>query len=250
MFDLTGKAAIVTGASRGIGAAIAIGLARAGADVLLVSRSAPKDDVAAALDAAGQRYAHHSADLSHVESIETTIAAAMEHFGRVDILVNNAGIVRRGSFLDHTLAEWEEVLTTNLTVPVFLAQAAARQMLIQESGGKIVNICSMLSFQGGINLLGYAASKHGIAGATKLMANELAKHNINVNGLAPGYIDTDLTQALQRDEARFQALSARIPRGKWGKPEDLVGAAVFLCSAASDYMHGHILCVDGGWLSS
>lgn len=173
----------------------------------------------------------------------------MQHFGRIDILVNNAGIVKRAPFLEHTPADWEAVLATNLTVPVFLAQAAARQMISQGEGGKIVNICSMLTFQGGLHLLGYTASKHGLAGATKLMANELAKHNINVNGLAPGYIETDINEGLRRDEKRFQALSARIPQGRWGTPDDLAGAAVFLCSAASNYMNGHILAVDGGWLS-
>lgn len=250
MFDLTGKVALVTGGSRGIGAALAVGLAGAGADVLIVSRSAPQREVSTALDSCGHRWTHHAADLSLIENVTTVIQAAVDSFGRLDILVNNAGIIRRQPFLEHTYENWREVLDTNLTVPVFLAQAAAQQMVSQGSGGKIINVCSMLSFQGGINVLGYTASKHALAGVTKLMANELAKDNINVNGLAPGYIETDNTQALRDDESRFKSISARIPRGNWGKPDDLVGAAVFLASAASDYMYGHILCVDGGWMSA
>jgi 2-deoxy-D-gluconate 3-dehydrogenase len=250
MFDLTGKLAIVTGASRGIGAAIGVGLAQAGADLLLVSRTAPTEDVRAQLDATGRRYEFFSADLSLLSSVEPVMNAALEHFGHVDILINNAGIVKRGAFLDYTVEDWQAVLDVNLTVPVFLAQAAARQMVKQGTRGKIVNICSMVSFQGGIRLLGYAAAKHGLAGATKLMANELAAHNLNVNGLAPGYIATDINLTLRQDEERFASLSARIPQGRWGTAEDMVGAAVFLSSAASDYMNGHILAVDGGWLSS
>jgi 2-dehydro-3-deoxy-D-gluconate 5-dehydrogenase len=250
MFDLTGKVAVVTGGSRGIGAALAVGLAERGAEVLIVSRTAPKADVVEALDSCGHRWAHHAADLSRIENVPPVIQSVVETFGRLDILVNNAGIIRRTSFLEHTVEDWREVLETNLTVPVFLAQAAARQMVKQGNGGKIINVCSMLSFQGGMNVIGYTASKHGLAGATKLMANELAKHGINVNGLAPGYIETDNTQALRDDEARFKSISARIPRGRWGTPDDLVGAAVFLASRASDYMNGHILCVDGGWMSS
>jgi 2-dehydro-3-deoxy-D-gluconate 5-dehydrogenase len=250
LFDLTGKVAIVTGASRGIGAAIAIGLAQAGADLLLVSRTMPLNEIYTQLDAAGHRYEYFSADMSQLDSVEPVINTALERFGHIDILVNNAGIVRRVSFLEHTVKDWEDVLNTNLTVPVFLAQAAARQMIKQGTRGKIVNICSMLSFQGGINLLGYASSKHGLAGATKHMANELAKHNINANGLAPGYIETKTTEAIRKDEVRYNTIKGRIPQGRWGTPEEMAGAGVFLCSSASDYMNGHILAVDGGWLSS
>lgn len=250
MFDLKGKAAIVTGASKGIGAAIAVGLAQAGAAVLLVSRTPPADTVLAALTQAGTPFMHYSADMSSMSSIDPVMETALNTFGRVDILVNNAGMIRHAPFLEHSEEDWDAVMNLNLKVPVFLAQAAARQMLKQGEGGKIVNICSMLSFQGGLNVLGYSSSKHGLAGATRLMANELAKHGINVNGLAPGYIETDNTEALRNDAGRFASISARIPAGRWGTPDDLVGAAVFLCSPASNYMNGHILAVDGGWLST
>jgi 2-dehydro-3-deoxy-D-gluconate 5-dehydrogenase len=250
MFDLTGKAAIVTGASRGIGGAIAIGLAQAGADVLLVSRTEPEQAINEALAKTGRKFFYHSADLSRMDSVSPVMEAALGHFGKVDILINNAGTVRRTSFLEHSEEEWDFILNLNLKIPVFLAQAVARQMVKQGQGGKIVNICSMLSFQGGINIMSYTASKHGLAGVTKLMANELAKHNINVNGLAPGYIETANTEALRQNEARFTAISARIPAGHWGKPEDMAGAAVFMCSEAANYMNGHILAVDGGWLAS
>lgn len=240
MFDLTGKTAIVTGASRGIGAAIALGLASAGASVLAVSRSAP--------DLGNKNCVPYAADLSQMGNIPGVVQAALDRFGRVDILVNNAGIVRRTSFLDHTETEWDEVTTLNLKVPVFLAQACARQMLKQGEGGKIINICSLLSHQGGILIMGYTAAKHGLAGVTKLMSNELAQHGINVNGLAPGYIHTENTKALQADTARYNAILARIPQGRWGEPEDLTGAAVFLASNASNYVNGHILTVDGGWM--
>jgi 2-dehydro-3-deoxy-D-gluconate 5-dehydrogenase len=250
MFDLSGKIAIVTGGSRGIGAAIALGLAAAGADLLLVSRNAPNDETRSALETSGRRFAHHAADLSQTNSIALTVAAALEHFGRIDILVNNAGIVRRAPALEYSETDWDDVLGTNLKVPVFLAQACAQQMVKQGDGGKIVNVCSLLSFQGGINIMAYAAAKHGLAGVTKALANELAKHRINVNGLAPGYIETDFTEALQRDTSRYQSILGRIPYGRWGTAADLTGAAVFLCSPAADYMTGHILAVDGGWLSA
>lgn len=247
-FRLDGKVAIVTGGSRGIGAAMAIGLAQAGAKVLLVSRSAPAQDVSQALVETGQPFGHFSADLSDVSSVASTVEAALSQFRQVDILVNNAGIIRRAPFLEHTEADWDVVLNTNLKVPVFLAQACARQMVQRGQGGKIINVCSLLSYQGGINVVGYTAAKHGMAGVTKAMSNELAQHRINVNGIAPGYIRTDNTAALQADENRYNAILARIPQGRWGEPSDLVGAAVFLASPASDYIHGHILDVDGGWM--
>jgi 2-deoxy-D-gluconate 3-dehydrogenase len=249
MFRLDDKVAIVTGASRGIGGAIAVGLAEAGAEVLLVSRTEPQPEVVAAMEKSGQPYAHSSADLSQMSSVEAVIIVALASFGRIDILVNGAGTTRRGSVLEHTEAEWDAVLNTNLKVPFFLSQACARQMIAQQQGGKIINICSLLSFQGGILVPGYTASKHGLAGITKTMANELAYHRINVNGIAPGYIKTELTSALQNNEARYNSLLSRIPEGRWGEPADLVGAAVFLASPASNYVQGHILAVDGGWLS-
>jgi 2-deoxy-D-gluconate 3-dehydrogenase len=246
MFDLTGKTAIITGASQGIGAAIAIGLAKAGASVLLVSRTVPKSEVTDAL----KRYpsASYEVDLSETSVIPGVVQKALDHFGSVDILVNNAGIIRRTPFLDHSEADWNAVIALNLTSPVFLAQACAQQMVKQGRGGKIINICSLLSHQGGLFVMGYTAAKHGLAGATKLMANELASHKINVNGIAPGYIRTDNTAALQQDESRSAAILARIPQGRWGETADLVGAAVFLASPAAEYVNGHILTVDGGWM--
>jgi 2-dehydro-3-deoxy-D-gluconate 5-dehydrogenase len=249
LFDLSGKAAIITGASRGIGAAIALGLAEAGADVILVSRSEPRPDVVSALRATGRRYAHVPADLSQKSSIGVVVQAALAEVGRIDILVNNAGIIRRTPFLEYSEADWDEVLATDLTVPVFLAQACARQMVAQGSGGKIINVCSVLSHQGGINVVGYTSAKHGLAGATRAMANDLAAKGINVNGIAPGYVKTENTQLLQQDTNRYNAILARIPQGRWAEPSDIVGAAVFLASPASDYVNGHILDVDGGWLS-
>lgn len=248
MFELNGKVAIVTGASRGIGGALAVGLAGAGASVLLVSRSEPEAGIIEALAETKQTYAHFAADLSHVSNVRNTVEAALEKFGRVDILVNNAGIIRRAPLLEYTEADWDAVLDTNLKVPFFLGQACARQMIEQKQGGKIINICSVLSFQGGILVPGYTAAKHGLAGLTKALANELAAHRINVNGIAPGYVKTENTSALQADETRYQAILARIPAGRWGETSDLTGAAVFLASGASDYMQGHILTIDGGWL--
>jgi 2-dehydro-3-deoxy-D-gluconate 5-dehydrogenase len=248
MFRVDGKVAIVTGASRGIGAAMAVGLAQAGAKVLLVSRGAPDDEVNRELEQAGQSFAHVSADLGQMGSIGPVVEAALSRFGRIDILINNAGIIRRTPFLEHSEADWDEVLNINLKVPVFLSQACARQMVKQGEGGKIINICSVLSFQGGIRVPGYTASKHGLAGVTKEMANDLSPYRINVNGIAPGYTRTDNTAALQADEERYNAILARIPLGRWADPADMVGAAVFLASPASDYMQGHILVIDGGWL--
>ncbi len=249
LFQLDGKVAIVTGASRGIGAAMAVGLAEAGAKVLLISRTPPTPETITALEAAGQPFAHFAADLSEMSSIKPTVEAALEKFGRLDILINNAGIIRRAPALQLTEADWDAVLDTNLKVPFFLAQACARQMVQQGEGGKIINICSLLSFQGGILVPSYVAAKHGLAGITKVLANELAPMNINVNGIAPGYVRTANTQPLQNDEDRYNAILSRIPQGRWGEPSDLIGAAVFLASPASDWMQGHILAVDGGWLS-
>jgi 2-deoxy-D-gluconate 3-dehydrogenase len=249
MFRLDGKVAIVTGASRGIGAAIAVGLAGAGAQVLLVSRSEPEPQVIDDLTDSGKPFAHFAADLSLTSNVAPTIQAALASFGRIDILVNNAGTIRRRATLEYTEEDWDAVLNTNLKVPFFLAQACARQMVAQKQGGKIINICSVLSFQGGILVPSYTAAKHGLAGITKALANELAPYQINVNGLAPGYIKTENTAALQADEARYNAILARTPAGRWGEPDDLVGAAIFLASPDSDFMQGHILSVDGGWMA-
>jgi 2-dehydro-3-deoxy-D-gluconate 5-dehydrogenase len=248
MDELKEKVAVVTGASRGIGAAIAVKLAQAGAKVLLVSRSAPQPETLAVLVESGQAFRHFPADLSRVANIPAVIEAALANFGRLDILVNNAGIIRRAPVLEYSEADWDAVLDTNLKVPFFLAQACARQMVAQGQGGKIINTCSLLSFQGGIFVPAYTAAKHGLAGVTKALANELAAKKINVNGIAPGYIRTENTAALQADPARNNAIVSRIPQGDWGAAEDIAGAALFLASSLSDYMHGHILTVDGGWM--
>ncbi|WP_342395767.1 2-dehydro-3-deoxy-D-gluconate 5-dehydrogenase KduD [Candidatus Chlorohelix sp.] len=247
-FRLDGKVAIITGSSRGIGAALATGYAEAGASLLLVSRSAPSEEMLARIAATGQPYYCLSADLSKLENIKPVVQTALEKFGQIDILVNNAGIVRRASVLEYTEEDWDSVLDTNLKVPFFLAQAVAQYMVERGQGGKIVNICSLLSFQGGILVPGYTAAKHGLAGITKAMGNELATHGINVNGIAPGYIRTNNTAPLIADEARYNAILERIPQGRWGEGSDLVGAAVFLAGSGSNWMQGHILAVDGGWL--
>jgi 2-deoxy-D-gluconate 3-dehydrogenase len=249
MLELNGKVAIVTGGNKGIGGAIAVGLASAGADVLVVSRTEPQVAIIAGLQQSGRKYAHCAADLSTMNSIAPVIESAITQFGRIDILVNNAGIIRRASFLDYTEADWDAVVNLDLKVPVFLAQACAHRMVEQRTGGKIINICSLLSHQGGIRVVAYTAAKHALAGVTRAMANELAPHKINVNGIAPGYIRTDTTLALQNDPIRYSAILDRIPQQRWGEPADLTGAAVFLAGPGSDYVNGHILDVDGGWMA-
>jgi len=248
-FKLDGKVAIVTGAARGIGEAYAIGLAEAGADVALVD-VIPTDETADRIRVLGRQAAGFNADLSKGEAVaEPLVAEIVAKFGSVDILVNNAGIIRREPFTEHSAKNWHDVLNINLSAPFFLSQAAARQMIAQKRGGKIINIASMLSFQGGILVPGYAASKGGIRSLTMLMANELAKHGICVNAIAPGYIATDNTAPIRADPARNEAILARIPAGRWGTPDDLKGIVVFLASAASDYMNGFTVAVDGGWLA-
>jgi len=247
-FRLTGKNALVTGSSRGMGAAIAVALAQAGANVALhASQSVPSTVV----HSVAQTGAHHVelvADLRHpgrcTQLIDQTIAA----LGSIDILVNNAGITRRAPAVDYSLADWDEVLATNLTSVFRLCQCAGRHMLAQGSG-KIVNIASLLSFQGGITVPAYAAAKGGVAQLTKALANEWAAHGVQVNAIAPGYMATDLTEALQSDPTRSRQILERIPAARWGSPQDVAGAAVFLASPASDYISGHILVVDGGWLA-
>lgn len=247
-FDLTGRVAVVTGANTGIGRGIAIALAQAGADISLVGRT-PAEETAERVAATGREAAIISADLSTTSPIESIIERTFDALGSVDILVNNAGIITRADAIDFTEKDWDSVIDTNLKSVFFLCQAAAREMLKNATGGKIINICSMLSFQGGIRVASYTASKSGVAGLTKLLANEWAAKGINVNGIAPGYIATNNTAALQADEQRYRQILERIPAGRWGKPADLGGAAVFLASSASDYVDGHILAVDGGWLA-
>ena len=244
---LSGKVAIVTGANTGIGQGIAIALAQAGADIVAVGRSAA-GETAAAVAAAGCRCFEISADLEDSHCVGPVVAQAVALAGRLDILVNNAGIIRRADALDFTEEDWDAALNVNLKTPFFLAQAAAREML-KVGGGKIINIASMLSYQGGIRTASYTASKSGIAGITRLLANEWASKGINVNAIAPGYIATNNTTALRADETRNKDILARIPAARWGQPADIGGAAVFLASPASQYVHGIVLPVDGGWLA-
>jgi 2-deoxy-D-gluconate 3-dehydrogenase len=246
-FDLSGKVAVVTGANTGIGQAIALALAAAGADVAAVGRT-PAEDTIAKARALGRKAEMISADLSTIQPVQRVIDETVEKLGRLDILVNNAGIIRRADAVDFTEEDWDAVIDTNLKSVFFLAQAAARHMIAQ-GGGKIINIASLLSFQGGIRVPSYTASKAGVAGLTKLLANEWAPKGVQVNGIAPGYIATNNTAALQADPVRNQAILDRIPAGRWGDPGDLGGAAVFLASSASDYVTGHVLAVDGGWLA-
>ncbi|WP_295636026.1 2-dehydro-3-deoxy-D-gluconate 5-dehydrogenase KduD [Novosphingobium sp.] len=246
-FDLAGKVALVTGANTGIGQAIAVALAGAGADVAVAGRS-PADETLAHIAKAGRRAVGISADLSSIEPVERVIAETISALGRIDILVNNAGIIRRADLAEFSEADWDAVVDTNLKSLFFLSQAASRPMVAQGSG-KIVNIASLLSFQGGIRVPSYAAAKSGVAGVTRAMANELAPQGVQVNAIAPGYIATNNTVALQADETRSRQILERIPTGRWGRPEDIAGAAVFLASSAADYVTGQILAVDGGWLA-
>ncbi|WP_213981341.1 2-dehydro-3-deoxy-D-gluconate 5-dehydrogenase KduD [Sphingomonas sp. dw_22] len=246
-FDLTGRVAVVTGANTGIGQGIALALAAAGADIAAVGRTPAQETVEKAR-ALGRRAEIISADLSTIEPVNRVVDEAVDKLGGLDILVNNAGIIRRADSLDFTEEDWDAVVDTNLKSVFFLCQAAARHM-VGQGRGKIINIASMLTFQGGIRVPSYTASKSGIGGLTKLLANEWAAKGINVNAIAPGYIATNNTAALQADEARNRSIMERIPAGRWGSPDDMGGAAVFLASSASDYVQGHILAVDGGWLA-
>ena len=246
-FDLSGQVALVTGANTGIGQAIAVALAEAGADIALAGRSDPADTLSL-IRATGRKTANITADFSSIEPISGVIAETLSELGRLDILVNNAGIIRRNDLLDFTEDEWDAVIDTNLKTLFFLSQTAARHMVVRGSG-KIINIASLLTFQGGIRVPSYAAAKSGVGGVTKAMANELAAKGIQVNAIAPGYIATNNTAALQADETRNRQIIERIPAGRWGKPEDIAGAAVFLASPASDYVTGQVLAVDGGWLA-
>jgi len=247
LFDLSGRAALVTGANTGLGQAIAIALAEAGADIVAAGRSDPSE-TAARVHAAGRRFHAVQADLSQQAQLAGVVDQALTTFGRLDILVNNAGIIRRADAIDVTEEDWDAVIDTNLKSLFFLSQAAARHMLAS-GGGKIINVASLLSFQGGIRVPAYAASKSGVAGLTHALANEWAARGINVNAIAPGYFATNNTAALRADSEREPQILARIPAGRWGQADDLAGAAVFLASAASDYVHGVVLPVDGGWLA-
>lgn len=247
-FDLTGKSAVVTGAARGLGAAIAIGLAEAGADLVLVTNQSDAEPTKRDIEALGRQAIIVKADVSDQSQLPAIIEQAKAAYGSVDILVNNAGIIRRTPAVDYSFADWQAVLSTNLESVFTLSQLAGKEM-IEQGSGKIINIASMLSFQGGINVPAYTASKHAVAGLTKALANEWASKGVQVNAIAPGYMATDNTAALRADEVRSKQILDRIPAMRWGENEDLKGAAVFLASRGSDYVNGHVLCVDGGWMN-
>ncbi len=243
-FGLKDKVAIVTGSNTGLGQGICRAYVEAGAKVVGVSRR-PSDETAAQC---GKNFYNVIADLSALDVIPAVIGETLEKFGRIDVLVNNAGIIKRQDSIEFSEEDWDSVLNVNLKTVFFLTQAVARQFIKQNSGGKVINIASMLSYQGGIRAPSYTASKSAIKGVTMTLANEWAKYGINVNGIAPGYMATNNTQNLRQDEERSSDILARIPAGRWGTPEDLQGAAVFLASSASDYVNGFTLAVDGGWL--
>lgn len=247
-FQLTGKIALVTGASKGLGAGMARALAEAGADVILVARG-DLSATRALVEAAGRQAWTFSADQASRPSLDRLMAAFGHELPWPDLLVNNGGTIRRANFIEFPMTDWDEVIETNLTSLFRLSQRLAREWVAQRRRGKIVHIASMLSFQGGVRVASYTAAKSALGGLTKLMANELAAHGINVNAIAPGYMATDNTAQLRADAARNEAILARIPAGRWGEASDLAGAVVFLCSPAADYVHGHILAVDGGWLA-
>ncbi len=247
-FKLNGKIAIVTGSARGLGQAMAVGLAQAGADIALVDLL-DMSNSRMQIEKLGRRCITIPADLSHKDCVDAIVKQTVDQLGGIDILFNNAGIIRRCPLTEFTEKDWDDVMNINIRTLFFLSQAAARVMIRQGRGGKIVNTASMLSFQGGILVPSYTASKSAVMGLTRLLACELAPHNINVNAIAPGYMATDNTKALREDPQRNKAILDRIPAGRWGKPEDLQGIAVFLASPASDYMQGYTVAVDGGWLA-
>jgi 2-deoxy-D-gluconate 3-dehydrogenase len=247
-FRLDGRVALVTGASRGLGAAMARALAEAGADVALhASREPPAKTAEAMAAECSVRATCVTADLSKPDAPERLVASALDAMGRLDILVNNAGIIRRAAAADYADVDWDDVIAVNLSSVFRMCRAAGRHML-ERGAGKIVNVASLLSFQGGIRVPAYAAAKGGVAQLTKALANEWAGRGINVNAIAPGYMRTDNTKPLAEDPARSKEITARIPAGRWGEPDDLAGAVVFLASPAADYIHGHVLVVDGGWM--
>lgn len=249
LFSLAGKRALVTGASRGLGAAMAVALAEAGADVVCAStQRSGTDDTAAFIHAAGRQAWQVEADHADRASVLAMAEEAERLAGHVDILVNNAGTIRRHPAAEFPMEEWDAVIRTNLDSVFALSQRLGRGM-IERGAGKIINVASLLSFQGGITVPAYTASKHAVAGLTKALANEWARHGVQVNAIAPGYFSTDNTQRLRDDPDRLRDISARIPAARWGEPADLGGAAVFLASRASDYVNGHVLVVDGGWMA-
>jgi 2-deoxy-D-gluconate 3-dehydrogenase len=247
-FNLSGKVAIVTGCSTGLGQGMSYGLAEAGADIVGIDY-VNSPETKASIEGMGRRFLEIKADLSNLEPVEGIIQRAVETFGKLDILVNNAGIIRRADAIEFTEKDWDDVMNINIKTLFFLSQAAAKQFIKQGTGGKIINIASMLSYQGGIRVPSYTASKSGVMGVTRLMANEWAKHNININAIAPGWMATNNTAPLRADPVRSKEILDRIPEGRWGTPDDLKGVVVFLASDASGYINGYTLAVDGGWLA-
>ncbi|MGM0983271.1 MAG: 2-dehydro-3-deoxy-D-gluconate 5-dehydrogenase KduD [Pseudomonadota bacterium] len=246
-FSLNGRVAMVTGCNKGLGQAMAVALAEAGADVVGVNRS-PAPETRTAVEALGRRFFDVEAALGK-DSPAEIVARALAAAGQLDILINNAGTIRRAPALEFSEEDWDDVVDINLKAAFFLAQQVARHLVERQAPGRIVNIASVLSFQGGIRVPSYTASKSGILGLTRLLANEWAAYGITVNAIAPGYMATDNTQALRDDKDRSAEILGRIPAGRWGKPEDLAGAVIFLCSPAAAYVNGHALAVDGGWLA-
>jgi 2-deoxy-D-gluconate 3-dehydrogenase len=248
-FQLNGKNALVTGSHKGLGASIAIALAEAGANVGCHGRDPKPGQACDEIRALGKKTFYFAGDVADPKVCSGLIEKTVAEFGSIDVLVNNAGIIWRAPAAEHSIDYWNEVIAVDLTAVFRLSQLAGQHMIRQAKGGKILNIASVLSFQGGVNVPGYAAAKGGVAQLTKALSNEWASKKINVNAIAPGYMATDNTEALRNDTVRSRQILERIPAGRWGEPQDLAGAAVFLCSSASDYVHGHILVVDGGWMA-
>jgi 2-deoxy-D-gluconate 3-dehydrogenase len=247
-FKLTGKVAMVTGSRTGLGQGMAFGLAEAGADIVGIDLT-PLTETKKGVEERGRKFLGIEADLSNIKVIENIMNRSLQQFGRIDILINDAGIIRRADTIDFSEKDWDDVMAINLKTVFFFSQAVAKQFIKQKTGGKIINIASMLSFQGGIRVPSYTASKSGVMGITRLMANEWAQFNINTNAIAPGYMATDNTAPIRQDPKRSNAILERIPAGRWGMPDDLKGIAVFLASEASSYINGYTIAVDGGWLA-
>lgn len=247
-FSLKGKVAIITGSSTGLGQGMCIAMAEAGASIVGVDY-VESPETKATIEKAGGKFHGMVANLMSIEPLQGIIDEAVKVYGKVDILVNNAGIIRREDIINFSEKDWDDVMNINIKTVFFFSQAAARQFIKQGTGGKIINIASMLSFQGGIRVVSYTASKSGVAGITRAMANEWAKHNININAIAPGYMATNNTAQLRADAERSEDILKRIPAGRWGLPADLMGPAIFLASDASNYMNGYTVAVDGGWLA-
>jgi 2-deoxy-D-gluconate 3-dehydrogenase len=247
-FSLTGKVAIVTGCRTGLGQGMAFGLAEAGADIVGIDLN-NLAETRKSIEERGRKFLGIETDLSNIKAIGNIIHQTIQEFKKIDILINNAGIIRRADTIDFSEKDWDDVMAVNLKTVFFFSQAVAKQFIKQKTGGKIINIASMLSFQGGIRVPSYTASKSGVMGITRLMANEWAKYKININAIAPGYMATENTAPIRQDPKRSNEILERIPAGRWGMPDDLKGIAVFLASEASGYINGYTIAVDGGWLA-